>query len=53
MKLSELRAGEKAFVVSVDGSLAFRKRIAEMGFITGQQVTNIKAAPLRTPLNIY
>ena len=38
MKLSELKTGEKGFIVKVQGHGGFRKRIIEMGFIRGQEV---------------
>ena len=33
MKLSELKTGERAYIVKVSGHGGFRKRIIEMGFI--------------------
>lgn len=50
MKLSELEQGEKAIIVKVKGHGAFRKRIIEMGFVVGQQISVVKKAPLKDPV---
>lgn len=50
MRLSELQTGDKAFIVKVNGEGAFRKRILEMGFVRGQEVTAILNAPLKDPI---
>ena len=50
MRLSELQTGEKAYIVRVNGSGAFRKRLLEMGFIRGQEVKSILNAPLKDPI---
>ncbi len=50
MRLSELQTGDKAFIVKVNGSGAFRKRILEMGFVRGQEVRSILNAPLKDPI---
>jgi ferrous iron transport protein B len=48
--LLDLRQGESGIIVKVKGRGAFRKRITEMGFVKGQQVTVIKSAPLMDPI---
>lgn len=48
--LSDLRTGEKGIITKVLGHGAFRKRITEMGFVKGKQVTVIKNAPLQDPV---
>ncbi len=48
--LFDLREGESATIVKVRGRGAFRKRITEMGFIRGKEVTVVKAAPLQDPV---
>jgi ferrous iron transport protein B len=48
--LKELQTGEKGYIYKVKGSGAFRKRILEMGFIPGREVSVIKAAPLSDPI---
>ena len=50
MKLSELEAGERAYIVKVSGHGGFRKRIIEMGFIKGQPVEALLNAPLQDPV---
>lgn len=50
MRLSELQTGEKAYIIKVNGSGAFRKRILEMGFVRGQEVKSILNAPLKDPI---
>ena len=49
MKLSELSRLQKARIIRVGGSGAFRKRILEMGFVQGQLVEMISKAPLGDP----
>lgn len=51
MKLSELKPGTSAVITKVDGSRQFRKRILEMGFIQGKEVTAVQGAPLKDPMN--
>ncbi|MDD2476629.1 MAG: ferrous iron transport protein B [Dysgonamonadaceae bacterium] len=53
MRLSELHTGEKAYIVKVNGSGAFRKRLLEMGFVRGQEVTSILNAPLKDPIKYH
>lgn len=50
MKLSDLKAGQSAIIVHVEGSGQFRKRILEMGFVQGKEVTAIHNAPLQDPM---
>jgi ferrous iron transport protein B len=50
VNLSELQPGNKATIVRVKGRGAFRKRITEMGFVVGKEVTVIKKAPLQDPV---
>ena len=50
MLLSELQTGESGVVVRVAGHGAFRKRIIEMGFIKGMEVTAVLNAPLNDPI---
>ena len=50
MRLSELHTGSKGYIVKVNGSGAFRKRLLEMGFIRGQEVKSILNAPLKDPI---
>jgi len=50
VNLSELEPGSKATILRVKGRGAFRKRITEMGFVVGKEVTVIKKAPLQDPI---
>ncbi len=50
IKLSELRENDTAVIAKIKGRGAFRKRIAEMGFIKGKTVKVIKNAPLQDPV---
>jgi len=50
MRLSELQTGQRAYIIKVNGSGAFRKRILEMGFIRGQEVKSVLNAPLKDPI---
>ncbi len=50
MNLSELEPSSKATILRVKGRGAFRKRITEMGFVVGKEVTVIKKAPLQDPI---
>lgn len=50
MTLAELNIGERAVITKVRGRGAFRKRIIEMGFIVGKEITVIKKAPMNDPI---
>jgi ferrous iron transport protein B len=50
VKLSELKVGEKGYIVKVSGYGGFRRRIVEMGFIKGKEVEVIQNAPLLDPI---
>ncbi|MFI3281515.1 MAG: ferrous iron transport protein B [Rikenellaceae bacterium] len=50
MKLTDLKTGESATIVKVGGYGAFRRRILEMGFIHGKEVSVILNAPLKDPI---
>ncbi len=50
MRLSELPTGDKAYIIKVNGTGAFRKRILEMGFVRGKEVKSILNAPLKDPI---
>ena len=53
MRLSDLKIGETATVVKVLGYGGFRRRIMEMGFVYGQEVTVILDAPLKDPIEYH
>jgi ferrous iron transport protein B len=48
--LLDLHQGESGIIVKVKGRGAFRKRITEMGFVKGKEVTVVKSAPLMDPI---
>lgn len=50
LKLSDIPTGVACVIVKVHGHGGFRNRIVEMGFVKGEQVTVIKNAPLRDPI---
>lgn len=50
MRLSELHTGEKGVIVKVLYHGGFRKRIVEMGFVTGKEITVLLNAPLQDPV---
>jgi len=50
MTLADLAPGEKGIITKVKGRGAFRKRILEMGFISGKEVSVIQRAPLLDPV---
>ncbi|MCF8298176.1 MAG: ferrous iron transport protein B [Saprospiraceae bacterium] len=50
MTLYDLEIGEKAIITKVKGRGAFRKRILEMGFVSGKEIFAIKKAPLKDPV---
>jgi len=50
MTLNDLHTGDSATIARVRGRGAFRKRLNEMGFIRGKNVTVVKSAPLRDPV---
>ncbi|MCK5765801.1 MAG: ferrous iron transport protein B [Bacteroidales bacterium] len=49
--LRDLGIGETGIITKVRGRGAFRKRITEMGFIKGKEVTVIRSAPLKDPID--
>lgn len=50
MKLSDLKTGQHATIVTVQGHGCFRKRIVEMGFVRGKDVEVLLNAPLQDPV---
>jgi len=52
MKLSECRQGQTVAIRRVGGQGALRKRLLEMGFMSGEIVKIVKYAPLRDPLEL-
>ena len=50
MTLFDLQQGQKGIITKVKGRGTFRKRIKEMGFVKGKEITVIKSAPLHDPI---
>ena len=50
MKLAQLQTGQRAVILRVGGSGAFRKRILEMGFVQGKEIMAVHNAPLKDPI---
>ncbi len=50
MRLSELEPGQTGVVTKILGHGAFRKRVMEMGFVRGRDVSCILNAPLQDPV---
>ena len=50
MRLSELKTGESATVLKVLGHGGFRRRIVEMGFVRGAEISVVLNAPLKDPI---
>lgn len=50
MNLSELITGQEAFITGINGNGGIKDRLNELGFIKGQKVKAIKAAPFRDPV---
>lgn len=51
-KLSECAAGDRVQVVRLDGEGVFKRRLLEMGFVSGAGVEIIKYAPLKDPVEL-
>ncbi len=49
VKLSELKVGERARIVRIEGDEGFRKRIAELGFVAGIPIESVRKAPFEDP----
>lgn len=50
MKLSDIKDTECGYVSSISGSLAFRTRLEEMGFVKGERVTRMFSSPVSSPV---
>ncbi len=50
MTLDDLTTGQKGRVLKVKAKGPFKKRLLEMGFISGAEVEVIKYAPLKDPV---
>jgi len=48
--LLDLRQGESAEIIKIRGRGHFRRRLLEMGFVKGKEITVVKSAPLQDPI---
>ena len=53
MRLSDLKPGQTGVIVKILGHGAFRKRVMEMGFIRGREITLVLNAPLQDPIKFH
>ncbi len=52
MRLSALNERQSGIIIKIRGRLPFRKRIMEMGFVPGKEVTLIRKAPFGGPVEL-
>lgn len=52
MTLRDIKAGERAFVVKLEGEGPVRRRIMDMGITKGAEVFVRKVAPLGDPIEV-
>ncbi|MGB9807102.1 MAG: FeoA family protein [Thermosulfidibacteraceae bacterium] len=52
MKLSELKVGQKARVLSINIKGALKRRLMDMGVLDGEPIIVEKVAPLGDPIDI-
>ena len=52
MRLSEMKEGQRAWIISVGGDMRLRRRILEMGLNRGSEIYIEKYAPLHDPLEL-
>lgn len=50
MRLSNLNPGQTVVITKILGHGAFRKRVMEMGFVKGREITMVLNAPLQDPI---
>ena len=53
MRLSDLKPGETGVIIKILGHGAFRKRVMEMGFVKGREITLVLNAPLQDPIKFH
>lgn len=52
-RLSELEQGKRALVLDINSDNEMRRRLQELGFVKGIEVTCIKKSPLGDPVAFY
>ena len=53
MRLTDLKPGDTGVIVKILGHGAFRKRVMEMGFVKGREITLVLNAPLQDPIKFH
>lgn len=53
MRLADLKTGERGIIIRHYADPHFRKRLLEMGFVPGEEITVVKNAPLRDPIEYH
>jgi len=51
-RLSELKRGEKGRIVKIGGGGSLRRRLLDMGLVSGSEVKMERVAPLGDPIEI-
>ncbi len=51
-RLAQVRPGQTVTVAAVDGQSSFRRRLLELGFVSGAQVRVVRLAPLGDPMEV-
>lgn len=49
-RLSDLKLGEKGVITRITGAGAVRRRILDMGLVSGTEITVVRRAPLGDPV---
>lgn len=49
-KLSELKPGEKAIIIKVQGNGTLKRRLLDMGLVRGTKIEMVRESPLGDPL---
>ena len=52
-KLTDLQQGDRALVVDIDPGDSMRRRLQDLGLISGTEVTCLKKSPLGDPVAYY
>ncbi len=52
MHLAESQLGKPLLIEKVEGDVAFRRRLLELGLLPGTQITLVGVAPLGDPLEL-
>lgn len=53
MKLSELKCGQSAIILSIDCKESIEKRLSALGLSINEKIKIIRKAPFNSPIEIY